>query len=241
MAKTAFMKGVRDGVPIALGYFAVAFSLGIIARKASLTPVSGFVSSLLTRASAGEYGVYSSIAAGTTVIEIAVISLITNLRYLLMSASLTQKFSPGTGLFHRILVACCMTDEIFGISIAYKGYLAPSYTYGAMTLSGIFWAAGTALGIMAGNTLPASIVGALSVALYGMFIAIIIPPGKANHTVLVAVFASFLLSWLCSVVPYVCTMSPGTRTIFLTIIISAIFAWLKPVPVESDENSVDHE
>ena len=238
MSKSAiFMKGVKDGVPIALGYFAVAFSLGIIARKASLTPLTGFVSSLLIRASAGEYGVYSSIAAGTTIIEIALISLVTNLRYLLMSASLTQKFSPDTGLFHRTLVACCMTDELFGISIAYKGYLAPWYTYGAMTLSGLFWAAGTASGIIAGNALPASMVGALSVALYGMFIAIIIPPARTNRTVLAAVFVSFLLSWSCSIVPYISELNSGTRTILLTIIISAVLAWLKPTSfIESDIN-----
>lgn len=243
MAKSAiFMKGVRDGVPIALGYFAVAFSLGIIARKASLTPLTGFVSSLLIRASAGEYGVYSSIAAGTTVLEIALISLVTNLRYLLMSASLTQKFAPGTGLFHRTMVACCMTDEIFGISIAYNGYLAPSYTYGAMTLSGVFWAAGTASGIIAGNALPASIVGALSVALYGMFIAIIIPPAKTNRTVLAAVFVSFLLSWICAVVPLIRTINSGTRTILLTIIISAVLSWLKPAEfTQSDESDVNED
>lgn len=239
MAKhSPFILGVRDGIPIAFGYFAVAFSLGIIASKAGLTPAAGFLSSLFTRASAGEYGGYSCMAAGTTIIEIAVISLITNLRYLLMSASLTQKFAPDTSLFHRILVACCMTDEVFGISIAYKGYLAPSYTYGAMALSGLFWASGTALGIIAGSALPASIVGALSVALYGMFIAIIIPPARTNRTILAGVFISFLLSWLCSIAPYLKTIGSGTRTIVLTILISVVLAWLRPATIQSDENDL---
>lgn len=242
MQQKPFIEGLRDGIPIAMGYYAVAFSLGIIARQAGLVAWQGFVGSWFTRASAGEYGVYTQIALQAAYLEVVAMCIVTNLRYLLMSASLTQKFAPGTGLFHRTMVACCMTDEIFGISIAYNGYLAPSYTYGAMTLSGVFWAAGTASGIIAGNALPASIVGALSVALYGMFIAIIIPPAKTNRTVLAAVFVSFLLSWLCAVVPLIRTINSGTRTILLTIIISAVLSWLKPAEfTQSDESDVNED
>ena len=227
-----FIDGMRDGIPIGLGYFAVSFSVGIIARKAGLTPIEGFIGSLFTRASAGEYGSYSLIAAGTTLLELAVMCIIANLRYLLMGASLTQKFHPDTPLWKRILVACCITDEVFGISIAYRGYLAPSYTYGAMLVAGILWAGGTAAGIIAGGTLPANIVSALSVALYGMFIAIIIPPSRKNRDIRIAVAASFILSWLCATLPYISGISSGTRTILLTISISAIMAWLRPVSTE---------
>lgn len=231
-SKSPFLNGIRDGFPIGLGYFAVAFSLGIIAKKAGLDAITGFLSSMLTRASAGEYGVYSLVALGAAYSEVAAMCVVTNLRYLLMGASLSQKFSPETSLFKRILVACCITDEVFGISIAYKGYLAPSYTYGAMLLAGIMWAAGTASGIIAGGALPAAVVSALSVALYGMFIAIIIPPSKNDRAVLTAVIASFLLSWGCSVLPGVREVSSGTRTIVLTLIIAAVMAWIKPVNVE---------
>ena len=224
-----FLDGMRDGIPIGLGYFAVAFSLGIIAKKAGLTSFEGFICSLFTRASAGEYGAYSLIAINATLLELALMCVITNLRYLLMGASLTQKFHPDTPLWKRILTACCITDEVFGISIAYKGYLAPSYTYGAMLIAGILWAAGTAIGITAGGTLPASLVSALSVALYGMFLAIIIPPSRKDTNVLKAVIASFILSWMCSVLPQVSHIDSGTRTIILTIAISAVIAWLKPV------------
>lgn len=224
-----FLNGMRDGIPIGLGYFAVAFSLGIIARKAGLTSFEGFICSLFTRASAGEYGAYSLIAINATLLELTLMCIITNLRYLLMGASLTQKFNPDTPLWKRILTACCITDEIFGISIAYKGYLAPSYTYGAMLVAGVLWASGTAAGITAGGTLPASLVSALSVALYGMFLAIIIPPSRKDANVLKAVSASFILSWLCSVLPPLSHIDSGTRTIILTIAISAVIAWLKPV------------
>ncbi len=233
---SAFCKGLRDGIPIGLGYFAVAFSLGIIAKNAGLDAAEGFISSLFTRASAGEYGVYSSIAAQTSLAGVVLICIIANLRYLLMGASLTQKFHPGTPQWKRILTACCITDEIFGISIAYKGYLKPSYTYAAMLVAGLMWASGTVSGIIAGGALPANIVSALSVALYGMFIAIIIPPSRTDRNILAAVSVSFLLSWLCAALPYVCEIRYGTRTIILTILISAAMACLRPVPSENEKS-----
>lgn len=224
-----FVRGLRDGIPIALGYYAVAFSLGIIAGAAGIDWWLGAIGSWLTRASAGEYGVYSLIAVGAAYTEIIGISLIANLRYLLMSAALTQKFAPDTPLWKRILVSLCVTDEVFGISIAYPGHLAPSYTFGAMLMSTTLWAAGTASGIIAGDILPAHLVGALSVALYGMFIAIIIPPAKRDRNVLYAVVASFVLSGFCSVAPVLSELSSGTRTIILTIVISAVAAWKDPL------------
>lgn len=228
--KEIFLRGVRDGIPIAMGYYAVAFSLGIIAKKAGLGAMMGFIGSFFTRASAGEYGVYTLVAASAPYLEVVAMSLITNLRYLLMSTALTQKFSPATPLWKRILLSCCITDEVFGISIAYPGHLAPAYTFGAALISTIFWASGTASGIIAGNILPANIVTALSVSLYGMFIAIIIPPSKADRNVGIAVLCSFAFSWICSIAPLVCTLSTGMRTILLTIIISAVAAIVAPLP-----------
>lgn len=232
---TAWLRGMRDGIPIALGYFAVSFSLGIIASKAGLTWWMGALSSWFTRASAGEYGVYSLLAVGASLTEVAGLSLVANMRYLLMSTALTQKFRPGTSLIKRMMVAFCVTDEVFGISIAYPGYLAPSYTLGAMLVSTTLWSAGTACGIIAGDVLPVYIVSALSVALYGMFLAIIIPPAKQDRHVLWAVAASFALSGLCAITPVHREMSPGTRTIVLTVLISAAAAILRPVQSTDQE------
>jgi predicted branched-subunit amino acid permease len=228
---------MRDGFPIGMGYFAVSFSLGIIAAKAGLTAWMGFVGSFLTRASAGEYGVYSLIAIGASYVEVVAMCLVTNLRYLLMSTALTQKFASNVSLLKRILVACCVTDEIFGISIAYPGNLPPAYPFGAMLVSTTMWASGTAVGIVAGEILPPHVVAALSVALYGMFIAIIIPPSKRDYAVGISVIASFLLSWLCSVLPTVREMSAGTRTIVLTIVIAAIAAYVKPIKIEDHDEA----
>lgn len=235
--RSIFLHGMRDGFPIGMGYFAVSFSLGIIAAKAGLTAWMGFVGSFLTRASAGEYGVYSLIAIGASYVEVVAMCLVTNLRYLLMSTALTQKFASNVSLLKRILVACCVTDEIFGISIAYPGNLPPAYPFGAMLISTTMWASGTAVGIVAGEILPPHVVAALSVALYGMFIAIIIPPSKRDNAVGISVIASFLLSWLCSVLPTVREMSAGTRTIVLTIVIAAIAAYVKPVKIEDHDEA----
>lgn len=229
-----FLRGLRDGIPIALGYYAVAFSLGIIASRAGLDAAWGFVCSFFTRASAGEYGGYTLIAASAPYAEVVALTLVANLRYLLMSTAMSQRFSEKTSLLKRILVGCCMTDEVFGVSIAYQGKYTPAYTFGAAAISTLFWAAGNASGVIAGNVLPVNVVTALSVALYGMFLAIIIPPFKKDRAIGVAVLVSFVMSGACSVAPLVSALSDGTRTILLTIIISAAAAVLKPVADEEN-------
>lgn len=236
--RRVFLAGVRDGVPIGLGYLAVAFSLGIAARNAGLNAFQGFLISLLNNASAGEYAAFTVIAADSGFLEM---TLITNARYLLMSCSLSQKFSPDTPLYHRLLVGYDVTDELFGIAIARPGYLDPFYSYGAFLPAIPGWAIGTALGVTAGSILPARLVSALSVALFGMFLAIIIPPSKKNPVVLGCVAVSFAASWLCTVLPYVKTLSEGTRTILLTILIASAAALLFPVKdaPEQKEGSQD--
>ena len=180
-SRQVLVNGIRDGIPIGLGYFAVSFSLGIAARKAGLSPFQGFLASLFNNASAGEYAAFTLIAAQATYLEVAIITLIANARYLLMSCALAQKFSPSTPFFHRLIIAYDVTDELFGITIARPGILNPYYTYGAILLAAPAWAGGTACGIIAGNALPLRAVSALSVALYGMFLAIIIPPARKDR------------------------------------------------------------
>ncbi|MBO5592816.1 MAG: AzlC family ABC transporter permease [Prevotella sp.] len=217
-----------------MGYFAVAFSLGIIAAKAGLAPAEGFFSSFFTRASAGEYGTYTLVAVQAAYAEVVAMCLVVNLRYMLMSAALSQKIAPGTSWLHRLLMACCVTDEVFGISVAHPGYTPPAYTYAAALISSLFWASGCAVGIMAGSLLPQPMVTALSMSLYGMFLAIIIPPVHEDRNVLWALIASFVLSGLCAVASVTGEWSSGMRTVVLTIIISAVAAWIKPINVDDD-------
>lgn len=237
--KKAFSKGMYDSIPIALAYFAVAFSLGIMARKAGLTPFQGFLSSMLNHASAGEYAEFTVIESGAPYIEMALVILITNARYLLMSCALSQKFAPDAKLFHRALVGFGITDEIFGISIARPGNLNPFYTYGAMALALPAWSSATAIGIAAGNILPASVVNALSVALYGMFIAIIIPPTRKNKVLGGIIVVSFVLSGLFHWLPITAKLSSSMRTIILTIVIAGAAAVLFPVKDEEKEGETN--
>lgn len=227
--KEAFRDGVRDGFPIALGYFAVAFSLGIAARKAGLNPFQGFLSSILNHASAGEYAEFTVIMANAAYFEMAFVILITNMRYLLMSCALSQKFDAGTSVVHRFLVGFGITDEIFGIGIARKGALNPWYHYGAMAIALPSWAAGTAMGIVAGNVLPASVVSALSVALYGMFVAIIVPASRKDKIVGGVVMVSFFASFLVSRIALFDRMSESMKISLLTVVIAGIAAAFFPV------------
>ena len=225
--KQALAEGFRDGIPIGLGYFVVSFTLGIVAQSVGLTPFQGFLMSLFNNASAGEYAALTVINANATYLELAVITLVANARYLLMSAVLSQKFSPDTPFYHRIFVGFDVTDEIFGISVTRKGILNPYYNYGAMLTALPGWSIGTALGIVAGNVLPPSAESALSVALYGMFLAIIIPPSKQDKVVGVTVIASFASSFFATM--FFEEISAGTRTIILTVLIAGIAAVLRPI------------
>ena len=228
----AYREGLHDGIPIGLGYFAVAFSLGIICRSSGFSVFQGFLASLLNNTSAGEFAAITLIGAGASYMEIALVTFIANARYLLMSCALSQRFSPKIAFVHRLGVAFAITDELFGIAIARPGMLNPWYYYGAMSLAIPGWSTGTALGILAGSELPTRIVSALSVALYGMFLAVIIPPAKQSRIILWVVLLSFLASFIASVWPLLAALSGGTRTIILTVSISALAAWYKPVREE---------
>ncbi|MBR1398013.1 MAG: AzlC family ABC transporter permease [Selenomonadaceae bacterium] len=229
--RQALSEGLRDGVPIGLGYFVVSFTLGIAAKHAGLTPFQGFITSFFNNASAGEYAAFTVIAADASYLEMALITLVANARYMLMSTVLSQKFSPDTPFYHRIFVGFDVTDEIFGITVARSGKLNPFYNYGAMLVALPGWSIGTALGIMAGNVLPASAVSALSVALYGMFLAIIIPPSKEDRNVAITVVAGFILSFIAA--EFFSDISAGTRTIILTVLIAGAAAVIYPVKNKS--------
>ena len=228
-----YRTGLRDGIPIALGYFAVSFALGIAAKQGGISPLVATIASLTNNASAGEYAAFRLIQEGASYLEMALIMLIVNGRYLLMSCSLSQKLQKGTPLWQRLLLAFGVTDENFGISMAYPASLTPFYTYGAMTVAIPGWALGTLLGVLVGNLLPARVLSALGVGLYGMFIAIIIPEGRRSRVIAVLIPICFLLSYLFSVIPFLSALSTGVSVIILTVAISLAAALLFPLPSEA--------
>ena len=241
--RSVYRQGLRDGIPVALGYFAVAFSLGIAARNAGLGPVQGFLASLLNNASAGEYAGFTVIREQAPYLEIVLVTLIVNARYLLMSCALSQRFHPDMPFFHRFFIGFDVTDELFALAIARPGSLEPGYFYGAMTLPLFGWSLGTLGGVLAGNALPERVVSALSVALFGMFLAIIIPPARKNRVLAVLTAMGFLTSFLCSVLPLLSSWSEGSRTVLLTVLLSGLAAFFFPVseePAEQKKEDAGH-
>ena len=230
----SFGDGLRDAVPIGLGYFAVSFSLGITAHNAGLSAMQGFIASLLCTASAGEYAGFTLIAAGASYAEVSLMTFITNMRYMLMSLALSQRCSERMPFVHRLIFGYAITDELFAINIARPGHLDPWYYYGGILSSVPLWALGTALGVISGDVLPARIVSALSVALYGMFLAIVIPPAKKSRVIGGIVAVCFAASYITGRVSLLSGISSGTRTIILTLVIASAAALLFPVPTDDD-------
>lgn len=232
-----FLKGMRHGVPIGLGYFAVAFTLGITAKLIGMTPFQSALMSFTMHASAGEFAAMNVIAENSGYIEMAITMLVINLRYLLMSCALSQKVSETLKFPHRFFISYYITDEIFGISSTVQGYLNPWYTYGAACVASPGWVIGTLLGALVGNVLPGNVASAMGVALYGMFLAIIIPPARKNKVIAVIVVASMLASsaftWLEKWLP----VSSGMRILILTVVIAGIAAYVHPV--EEQEGCAD--
>ena len=225
--KSALRAGIHDGIPIGLGYFAVSFALGIAARGAGLNAFQAFLASLLCNASAGEYAAFTLIAADATYIELALMTLVANARYLLMSCALSQR-AEGVSLPHRMLIGFDVTDELFAVTIARPGKLEPFYFYGAMLMALPGWSVGTALGNIAGNLLPARLTSALGVALYGMFLAVIIPPAKKDKILAGLVVFCFSASYALSRLPIVSAIPEGTRILILTVVIASAAALLFP-------------
>ena len=230
--KSVFFEGLKAGIPIGLGYFAVSFSLGITARNAGVTPLQSLIISLLCNASAGEYAGFTVISAAATYIEMALMIFIANARYILMSCALSQKLSPNLKLGHKLLIGFDLTDELFAISVTRPGFLEPFYFYGAAVVAIPCWAGGTALGTFTGEIIPEMIVNALSVALYGMFLVVIIPPAKKNKIIAMLIAVCFALSYAFNKISVFSGISSGTKIIILTVIISVAAALLFPVKDE---------
>lgn len=232
--KSWILKGFRDGIPISLGYFAVAFSLGIAARNAGLTAFQAGLASLLNNASAGEFAAFTLIGENASYLAVALITLIANARYLLMSTALSQKLDSSVPLYSRMLIGFDVTDEIFGVCVSVPGKLNPVYAYGVILMALPGWALGTYFGVLMGNILPIRVVSALSVALYGMFIAVFVPPARKDRTIAVVVLAAMAASWLMATLDIFSFLSSGTQVIILTVVISAAAAWLRPIKEEEN-------
>lgn len=227
-------RGFRDAIPIFLGYLAVSFTFGILAKKTGLTVFQSTLMSATNLTSAGQFAGLTLISAGAAYGETALTQLIINSRYLLMSASLSQKLDPETPLYQRALMAFGISDEIFGISVAQK-HLTPFYTLGAMANSVFGWTLGTFLGGISGGLLPANVIDALSLALYGMLITVIVPPALENKILLRIIAVSMAVSGVTALLPSTRDLSPGLKIILLTLILTGLAAKFFPREVSHEQ------
>ncbi len=229
----AMREGFLAGIPIALGYFAVSFALGITARGIGMNALEAGVMSVGMLASAGEFAAMQLIGAGAGALEMIITTIIVNLRYCLMGAALSQRLDEHIPLRHRMLVSYCITDEIFGVSIGREGPLEPFFVYGCALISAFGWTLGTVLGVLMGNILPPWLVNALGVALYGMFLAIIIPTARKNHFIAALVALSMVCSLVFDLLPVLSSISDGFKVIILTLLLSGGAAWIHPIHEEA--------
>ncbi len=237
MKKNSFVQGLRDGLPVCLGYFAVSFAFGIQAAGIGLTVFESAAMSALNVTSAGQFAALSVIAAGASYIELAFTQVVINLRYFLMSCALSQRLSPKMPFAHRFGIAYGVTDEIFALSVTHPAPLPPAYSYGLIACAVPGWVAGTALGAAAGRLFPPLLTNALGVAIYGMFIAILVPPAKENRAVAVVVLVSMALSAVMTWAPALSGISSGFRIILITLLVSGAAAALKPISEEADADA----
>ena len=227
--KKQFLRGMKAGIPISLGYFAVSIALGITAKRAGIGSLQAALTSLLINASAGEYAGFALIATGATYLEVLLMEAVANARYLLMSAALSQKLKRGVTTWQRLLLGFTVTDEIFGVSIAEPEPLDPFFTYGTFCVATAGWTSGTFVGAVLGEVLPLRLLSALGVGLYGMFISVFIPEARKNRVVAALVVVSFGASLACEYIPWVRDISDGVRIIALTVLISLAAAILFPI------------
>lgn len=224
-----YRRGVIDGISVAVGYFAVSFTLGINASNAGIKWYQSALMSALNYTSAGQAAAIDIMAEGGSVWVLVLSTVVINLRYLLMSAALAVRLSPSTGAGKRMLMAAGVTDEIFGLASSRRYPLNPMYNVGAMSVACPGWVLGTALGGLMGEILPSFITAALSLALYAMFLAIIIPPAKENPVIAGAVIASALMSLAFEKIDALSGISSGMKVIIITVVVASICAVLFPV------------
>lgn len=224
---------MTHGIPIALGYISVSFGFGIAAVRAGLSVAAAVGISASNLTSAGQAAGVEIIAAGGTLIELALSQLVINLRYSLMGLSLSQKLDDSFTVLHRLLASYGITDEIFAVAAAQPGKLKPLYMYGLILISALGWTGGTLLGAVAGQALPQMFTAAMGILLYGMFIAIIIPPSRKNRSVFGAVLIAALISLLFKFV--FTKISVGFAIIISASVAAAVMALIAPVPDDEEE------
>lgn len=231
----SYLNGLNKGIPIALGYLSVSFGFGITAVGKGLTGLQAILISMTNLTSAGQIAGIGIIAACGGVIEMILSQFVINIRYCLMGIALSQKLDKSFTTLHRLITSFGITDEVFAVAAAEPRQIGRRFMYGLITLPYIGWTLGTVLGAYAGHVLPDSVCSALGIAIYSMFVAIIVPPSKTDRGVLAAVLISSVMSCCFYYIPCFSGLSQGFSIIICAFVTSALMAWIAPKKEEEDE------
>lgn len=229
MIHNKMQRGIRDGIPIAVGYFSVSFTFGMMAVQSGISPFHAVLISLLNLTSAGQFAGLTVIVSNASLMEMALTQLVVNIRYALMSVSLSQKLDDSVKMRSRLLIAYGNTDEIFAVASSKPGTVGAKYLYGLILLPVLGWVGGTLAGAVASTLLPGTVISALGVALYGMLIAIVVPPAKEHKEVRTVVLIALLLSCAFYYLPVLRQVSSGFMIIICTVAAAAVGAVLFPL------------
>ncbi len=224
-----WQNGLRDGLPLGIAYFAVSFAFGIYATKNNISIFDSFIISLTNLTSAGQFAGIDMITRGSAIIEVVITELVINIRYLIMSCSLSQKYDSDLPLIHRAITAFAITDEIFGVVCCQPGKVSPFYTYGIMCMTIPSWCLGTVCGCFSGTFLSKSLITSLGIAVYSLYFAIIVPPSKNDKIIRNVCIAAMVLAVIFAYTPYLKDLLPGIRILIITVSISSIAALICPV------------
>ncbi|MBQ7033097.1 MAG: AzlC family ABC transporter permease [Clostridia bacterium] len=236
--KQDFSRGIRDGLPICFGYLSVSFAFGIFAVASGLGTLEALLLSMANVTSAGQFAAVPIIAAGGSLLELALIQLVINARYALMSLSLSQKLGNDVRTRDRFLIAFVNTDEVFAVASGQKDAVGRQYMFGLILTPFLGWSLGTLLGAAAGDILPTILVSALGVAIYGMFVAIVLPASKKSRPTAVCVLLAVALSCLFYYVPALQKIPSGFAIIICAVAASAVMAAVRPVvEIKEEENA----
>ena len=227
--ENSFAKGIRNGLPICFGYLSVAFAFGIFSIANGLTVPEAVLMSMTNVTSAGQLAAVPIIAGGGTLIELAVSQLVINLRYALMSVSLSQKLGGSVRMIDRFVIAFVNTDEVFAVASSQSGAVGKKYLYGLILTPFLGWTLGTLLGAVAGNLLPSVVISALGVAIYAMFVAIVFPKAKKHRPTAICVLIAIALSCAFRYIPVLQAVPSGFSVIICAVIAAALMAWLAPI------------
>lgn len=226
--------GIRRGLPVGVGYFSVSFGFGTLAAAQGIGALDAALISATNLTSAGQFAGLTLILATAGLWEMILTQLVINSRYALMSLALSQRMGERIGLIPRFFIAFINTDEIFALAMAHTEPLTVPFMLGLGVLPIVGWVSGTLLGALAGSVLPVSVRTALGVMLYGMFVAIVIPPAKEEKPVAIAALLALIFSSMFTWVPVLNQMSAGISIVVCTVAAAAVCAALFPIEEEEE-------